>query len=155
VELFLHSHFAAALRGRPVAVVLFDIDRFKEYNDAHGHAAGDAALKRVASVMHSLTRDMDVCGRWGGEEFLAVLTGADERGAAVFAERVRKRVETLPVGYPVTISGGIATYRQGMGRMGDLIDAADAALYRAKTDGRNRVRSAGDMAPSALTEDRP
>lgn len=146
VELFLRSNFAAAQRGRAVAVVLFDVDGFKRYNDEHGHAAGDEALRQVGVVLRSLTRDMDLSGRWGGEEFLSVLTAADERGAAVFAERVRERVETLPVAHPVTISGGIACYRPGMATIEAFTAAADAALYRAKADGRNRIRVAGATA---------
>jgi diguanylate cyclase (GGDEF)-like protein len=142
VELFLHSNFAAAQRGRRVAVVLFDLDGFKAYNDEHGHAAGDDVLRQVGSVMRTLTRDMDLCGRWGGEEFLAVLTEADEQGAAVFAERVRERIETLPLEHGVTISGGIARYHRDMAQIEDLTRAADTALYQAKSDGRNRIRVA-------------
>jgi diguanylate cyclase (GGDEF)-like protein len=150
LELFLRSNFAAAQRGRAVAVVLFDIDRFKAYNDRHGHAAGDDALRKVAGVMRSVTRDMDLCGRWGGEEFLAVLTVADEHGATVFAERVRTRLEALPLDHAVSVSGGIACYRPDMASLDELIAAADSALYRAKTDGRNRIRVAG--AATALTD---
>jgi diguanylate cyclase (GGDEF)-like protein len=143
-EIFIRSNFAAAQRGREVAVVLFDIDGFKAYNDEHGHATGDEALRQVGSVMGALTREMDLCGRWGGEEFLAILSAADEQRATVYAERVREGVAGLPLAHAVTISGGIAQYSADMKHPDDLIRRADRALYRAKTEGRDRIRRAGD-----------
>jgi diguanylate cyclase (GGDEF)-like protein len=152
LEIFLRSNFAAAKRGRNIAVVLFDIDHFKNYNDDHGHGAGDAALRDVASVMRTHTRAMDLCGRWGGEEFLAVLTAADPAGAMTFAQRVRDTVEHLPIPHPVTISGGIAPYDSRMLDPEELVHAADRALYQAKVQGRNRIAiAAGDALGSAAS----
>jgi diguanylate cyclase (GGDEF)-like protein len=152
LELFLRSNFAAAQRGRGVVAVLFDIDGFKGYNDQHGHQAGDVALRQVGAVFATLTRSMDLSGRWGGEEFLAILTDATPEGASVFAERVRARVEELPLDHPLTISGGIARYERGMEGPEDLVRAADRALYRAKETGRNRVLVASVDDTIALAE---
>lgn len=138
-EIFLRSQFAAAQRGRGIAVVLFDIDGFKAYNDQHGHAAGDDALRQVGRLAWAMTRDMDLCGRWGGEEFLAILTAADEKGAAIYADRVRKAVAELGLD-DLTISGGIAQYSPDMKHPEDLVHVADRALYRAKKSGRNQIR---------------
>jgi diguanylate cyclase (GGDEF)-like protein len=126
--------------GLPLGVVLFDVDFFKRVNDEHGHAAGDAVLCRVARTLAKSARLTDVIARWGGEEFIAVVS-CDEQGAATFAERARKSIEALDSSPRVTISAGVA-------QIGDdetpesAIARADERLYAAKRAGRNRVVAA-------------
>lgn len=130
----------------PVAVALFDIDHFKRVNDRFGHAAGDEVLRVVGRLVAADVRPYDLAARWGGEEFLLVLPGADAAAALATAERLRRRIETaevrLPDGpLPVTISGGVAAAVPDEGIVFDaLVARADSALYRAKEEGRNRVR---------------
>lgn len=123
----------------PLSVVLIDVDRFKQVNDAHGHAAGDEVLRQIAAACASHVRASDVVGRWGGEEFLAVLPGARMEGARSSGERLRVAVEGLRVATGcVTISAGVAE----IGPAGDVeaaIREADERLYSAKSGGRNRV----------------
>lgn len=139
-SLIIQSEFTAAQRGRPVAVVMFDLDRFKAYNDRHGHAAGDEALRALARVLAVSTRHMNLSARYGGEEFLSVLSDCDAEGALLFAERIRTglRSARLPGG-PLTVSAGVAVYREGMQSPEELLAAADRALYQAKRDGRDRA----------------
>ena len=141
---FLETEFAAARRGQNLSVVLFDLDRFKSFNDLHGHRAGDRALERFGEVLSSTTRKMDLSSRFGGEEFLTILPGSDEGAATLFAERVRQSLEgvRLPQG-SLTVSSGVAAYHPSMSSQDELTAAADLALYRAKRDGRNRVRVFG------------
>ncbi len=142
---FLDNAFGAAQRGRRLSVVLFDLDRFKSYNDQWGHAAGDAALREFAAILDPTTRRMDLSSRFGGEEFLSVLTGTDTEGALIFADRIRAALATteLHEGRHLTVSAGVATYHPDMRSPDELIAAADDALYRAKREGRNRVRLFG------------
>jgi diguanylate cyclase (GGDEF)-like protein len=123
--------------GTTLCFALFDVDRFKQVNDAHGHPVGDEVLKAVAQVLHTAVRASDLTARWGGDELLVVLPAITEVGARVFAERVRKRVAALDVG--VTVSCGVAE----LGRFEDAgaaISRADQRLYEAKAEGKNRVR---------------
>jgi diguanylate cyclase (GGDEF)-like protein len=141
VRLTLDREFAAARRGRPLVAVLFDLDRFKLYNDRNGHVAGDMALRAVAQALGSQTRTMNISGRWGGEEFLAVLSSAEIAGALVFVERVKNRLRELQLrGGPLTLSCGLAAYRPGMRTPEDLLGAADTALYEAKAAGADSLR---------------
>lgn len=144
VRVFLENEFAAAERGRLLSIVLFDLDGFKRYNDEHGHQAGDDALKAFAEILSVTTRKMDLSARFGGEEFLAVLTGSDSEGAMVFAERIRAALAErgLAVG-ELTVSAGVASYHPSMRSPDELLAAADHALYRAKSDGRDCVRLFG------------
>lgn len=138
-DLLLDKEFAAARRGRALAVVLFDLDRFKEYNDRHGHAAGDAALRRFVEVLRNRTRRMDLSARYGGEEFLTVLSGGSTAAGVRFAESVREGLATAGAGPPFTVSAGVAEYDDTMQTVADLMAVADRALYRAKEAGRDRV----------------
>ena len=125
--------------GLPLSVVLFDVDFFKRVNDEHGHAAGDDVLVRVARALAKSVRLTDVVARWGGEEFIAILSCA-EAGAATFAERARKSVEALdfaPIPR-VTLSAGVAEIAAGEAPEA-AIARADERLYEAKRTGRNRV----------------
>jgi diguanylate cyclase (GGDEF)-like protein len=144
----VHAEVARAQRlETPLAVVLADLDEFKEVNDAHGHAVGDAVLRVFAEVLRETLRESDVAGRWGGEEFLLLLPGADEDGAAQLAERVRvalvaRSIPGVP-GLRVTASFGVAEYT-GETNTDQLVAAADGALYRAKDAGKNRVERAAE-----------
>jgi diguanylate cyclase (GGDEF)-like protein len=133
--------------GGPLAVIMADLDGFKKINDRYGHAAGDAVLRETAQRLRSGMRISDAVGRYGGEEFLIVLPGCDEDSAESRAEEFRCIVESRPVSWDmreigVTCSFGVAWTRAGVYNMGQLLQEADAALYRAKTAGRNRVAMA-------------
>jgi diguanylate cyclase (GGDEF)-like protein len=139
-RLILDQEFAAAQRGRPLAVVLFDLDHFKRYNDRHGHAAGDEALRAFAAVLRQTTRQMNLSARYGGEEFISVLSDSDVAGALVFLDRVRRGLAESGLPHPgFTFSAGLATFTPEMKDPDELIAAADTALYRAKELGRNRT----------------
>ncbi|MEX0980076.1 MAG: diguanylate cyclase [Gemmatimonadota bacterium] len=138
--IFLDAAFAAAGRGTPLAVVIFDLDRFKEYNDEHGHQAGDDALRSFGRVLAGISRRMNLVARYGGEEFIAVLASSDTEGATIFADRVCGRLRSTELrGGRVTSSAGIACYEPGMGTPDLLVAAADRALYAAKAAGRDRI----------------
>jgi diguanylate cyclase (GGDEF)-like protein len=139
-DLFLEKELEAARRGRPVAVVIFDIDFFKEYNDAHGHQAGDAALRRFGAALAATTRRMNLSARTGGDEFLSILSGVDAAGAVIFAERVQGGLLGRTQGGPeLTVSAGVCEYRADIATPEAWLAAADAALYEAKAEGRNRI----------------
>jgi diguanylate cyclase (GGDEF)-like protein len=144
---------------RPLSIALADLDRFKWINDRHGHLAGDLVLQRVAAELRAQVRETDFIGRFGGEEFLIVLPETQMDGATRLAEKIRERIEALEiaidVGEPlrVTISIGVAGRAEvrsdGKTRARPLLQAADAALYSAKRNGRNRVEAAeSETAPS-------
>jgi two-component system cell cycle response regulator len=136
----------AAARGKPMTVMMIDIDYFKSINDGHGHDAGDDVLREFALRIRKSIRNIDLACRYGGEEFVIVMPETDIAVATMVAERIRRRIATEPfpiqhgaVKLDVTISIGIAT----LGASGDdaaaMLKRADTALYRAKRDGRNRV----------------
>jgi diguanylate cyclase (GGDEF)-like protein len=137
---------AARRHDTELSVLLIDLDRFKDINDTHGHQTGDRALVAVARAMERALRREDLVGRWGGEEFIAILPGTDADGAAVVAERIRAGVaeldvltdESLSIG--LTASVGLAAGASGGAN--DLVQRADGALYAAKAAGRNRVEVA-------------
>jgi diguanylate cyclase (GGDEF)-like protein len=125
----------------PVALIVGDLDNFKAINDGHGHAAGDAVLKDIAYRMRKTLRAYDLAYRLGGEEFLIVLPGAELGAAATVAEDLRAAIAADPVaGLMVTISFGVSASAPGEFVYDDIFDQADLALYRAKQEGRNRVR---------------
>ncbi len=139
-EVYLEAAFAGAQRGSDLSVVIFDLDRFKGFNDRWGHAAGDAVLSTFGGVLRRLTRRSDISARLGGEEFVSVLSHTDGEGAQAFAERVRCEIGTMELPWGrVTVSAGVARFEEGMGSPDILLAAADRALYRAKTEGRDRV----------------
>jgi two-component system cell cycle response regulator len=133
----------------PLNVLMADLDHFKLVNDTYGHPVGDKVLRGVSSMLLSQLRATDVAGRYGGEEILVVLAQSDIEGGANMAERWRKCIEEevfeAPAGerVKVQISIGIAGFEPAMGSADDLVAAADAALYRAKKNGRNRIEIAG------------
>jgi diguanylate cyclase (GGDEF)-like protein len=127
-------------RPSPFALILFDLDHFKAYNDAHGHQAGDAALGRIGAILLSATRGTDVAFRYGGEEFLLLVPDVDLNGAIAVAERVRVATEESDGLPSFTISGGVAMWDPIDGRDPQpLVRRADTALYFAKRAGRNRI----------------
>jgi two-component system cell cycle response regulator len=145
----LTTEMERALRyDTSVALLLLDLDHFKRVNDTHGHLVGDAVLRDVSELLMGAARSSDMVGRYGGEEFLIVLPETDDDGAALFAERIRERVEAFAFrpwederALRMTASIGVATFPAArIESVEDLFARADAALYRAKADGRNRVR---------------
>jgi two-component system cell cycle response regulator len=156
----LYSH--AARYGRRYCAALCDIDLFKKYNDAYGHLAGDEALRRVATTMRGALRQGDTLYRYGGEEFLVILSEQGITEARQAMDRVRRAVEYLGIQHPespgrvVTISVGVAEIGDASASYDDWLRLADSALYRAKKNGRNRVErddsvrdSDGGCAPSS------
>jgi diguanylate cyclase (GGDEF)-like protein len=143
VEEILAAEISRAQRfAHDLAVVLLDLDRFKEINDSFGHGAGDVMLREVSRLLTSLARQGDTVARWGGEEFVVVLPETDLAGAQRFAERLRRTIEAHSVGEMRTsASCGVAT-RLPEDTVEELIGAADQALYRAKSNGRNRTEVA-------------
>jgi diguanylate cyclase (GGDEF)-like protein len=135
LERELARDYAAAQRGRRLAAVMFDLDDFKAYNDMHGHLAGDEALQLFAGALRDETRAMNLVARYGGDEFVALLSETDVAGAEVFVERVRRRfaIEIAALGRDeVTVSAGIAAYTPDVETGEDLLRRADAELYRTK-----------------------
>ena len=130
--------------SEPLSVVILDLDHFKMVNDLHGHQAGDAVLKATADMLQQSTRKTDIVGRYGGEEFLVILPRTDSDGAIVMAERMRTKLQGTPVDVgcetPLGITASLGISPWCLGDSDDaLIGRADAALYRAKAGGRNRV----------------
>lgn len=141
----------AHARGLPIALLFIDLDHFKQINDSYGHAAGDACLKAVIAPIQAELRQSDVVGRYGGEEFVVILSSADVTAAQPIAERIRMRVADISIAgfgepFRVTCSIGVAT-SDTLGLWGEhLIASADAAVYAAKRSGRNRVQIAAPLA---------
>lgn len=133
------------LTGEPVAVLVADLDRFKMVNDNHGHAAGDAVLQEVAYRLRTQLRAYDLAYRLGGEEFVVLLLGGTPSAAVATAEQLRVAVAGKPIaGLDITVSVGVAASASGTSFVWDEVFArADAALYRAKAEGRDRVVTAG------------
>lgn len=149
VALFEEEAARASRRGRSFALVLFDIDHFKQINDNRGHLAGDVALRHVAEVMAAAKREVDTVGRIGGEEFVVIFSEEGHDGAEAGANRIRQRIEESQLHYDgmdvrLTVSGGVAMYPMDGTDWDSLFAVADRRMYSAKSDGRNRV-----SAPSA------
>ena len=149
IELLEKELARAANHKRPLVLLIMDLDHFKSINDRFGHPAGDAVLKKVALALRGLAREEFITARIGGEEFAVVLPEHALAQAVRFAERLREGIAGLSLTLPggpqqVTVSIGAAAWENGMSGTGDLLRAADAQLYRAKQDGRNKVCSALD-----------
>jgi two-component system, cell cycle response regulator len=146
-ERFLQEFSYALRHNIPLTLVIFDIDHFKKVNDTYGHQTGDFVLSKIADVISKLIRKEDIFGRYGGEEFVILLRDTNEEKAYAFANNIRKAIEKSEFRYsktviPVTISAGIATYREGNFKSNDeMFRIADQYLYAAKNRGRNRVES--------------
>jgi diguanylate cyclase (GGDEF)-like protein len=138
-----------------VAVLMLDLDRFKDFNDRYGHPSGDQALRTFADILRSCLREGDVAARYGGEEFAVALYGVNTSAAMVVAERIRSRTESTLISLApgitdrITVSIGIASAPHQAHDRVTLLRLADEALYRAKADGRNRVAYAGEDGPPA------
>jgi diguanylate cyclase (GGDEF)-like protein len=164
--LFNHRHFYSQLEqelrrtrryGHPLSLIMLDVDLFKQYNDLHGHLAGDEALRLIAARLKKSTRSADIVARYGGDEFGIILPETEPRQAWVQAERVRSVMERDPFGQltpdgnRLTMSLGVACLGPDMGTAEDLVRAADQALYCAKAAGGNQTavcRSCGLPSPS-------
>jgi two-component system cell cycle response regulator len=148
VDRLSHEMERARRYGTPLALLMVDLDHFKDINDTHGHLVGDEALREVARVLHSAVRNVDIVARYGGEEFAIVLPETSNEGAVAFAERVRERVaehvfanERLP-SLRITVSVGVASVPSAdIESVEDFFARSDEALYRAKAGGRNQVRA--------------
>jgi two-component system, cell cycle response regulator len=146
VETLLHDMFEHSIRlNEPLACAMFDIDHFKSVNDTHGHQAGDMVLQQLAGILEATAREIDRVGRYGGEEFIVLLPGAELDDAVTFGERTRQQVESHTFTFEGgslrrTISCGVAAWpHPRIAHREALVKAADDALYVAKELGRNRV----------------
>ena len=148
---YLERHLGGLIesgKGRHLALLMVDVDHFKAVNDAYGHAAGDRALRLIADSLRLNTRVFDSVARYGGEEFVVVMPGTGPEEATAAAERLRSAVESIDffpsqgTRAPLTVSVGVAFTPAGTGVPDSLFQAADAALYRAKRNGRNRIEIA-------------
>jgi diguanylate cyclase (GGDEF)-like protein len=160
----LETEFARLRRsGAPLSLILIDVDHFKNYNDSYGHVAGDECLKKIGAVLDvSLNRAPDTPARYGGEEFAAVLPETEHEGAIAIAERIRAEIAALgiphresPTADHVTISLGIITHDcSAVGSPREFVLMADEQLYRAKSEGRNRIacRNRSQIANTALRD---
>jgi diguanylate cyclase (GGDEF)-like protein/PAS domain S-box-containing protein len=147
----LEAEFRRAIREKTsLSLIMIDVDHFKAFNDRYGHPSGDRCLRKIAlALMGTPNRPADIAARYGGEEFVLLLPNTSEAGALVVAERARSGVRSLEIEHPetpekiVTISLGVAWLVPGDGRneAGDLVKAADRALYASKTRGRDMVSS--------------
>ncbi len=142
----------------PVAAIMFDLDHFKKINDRYGHPVGDAVLKRFCAATVATLRQTDLFGRMGGEEFAAILPAASIEAALLRAERIRLSFAgdcQFVRGHRVnaTVSGGVSVSVRAEQDLDALLEEADAALYRAKTEGRNRVILAGENSQEAIASD--
>ena len=147
------AEFSRARRtGRPLSLVFFDIDHFKDFNTLYGHETGNAVLRAMADRVRGMVRSMDSFARYGGEEFIVVLPETSVEEAVAIAERVRAGIEAMEVAEPgggrilrVTVSLGVSSARPDIGSFQDLVEEANAAERAAKENGRNRVETAAEI----------
>jgi diguanylate cyclase (GGDEF)-like protein len=137
LSVHLDHEMAAAHRGRSLLAIMFDLDNFKGYNDAHGHLAGDDALRAFSQILSDENRAANLVARYGGDEFVSILSDTRLPGGELYVARIRKRMAEDPVLGPggITVAYGMAQFDEDMQRGEDLIQAADAALYRTKGNG--------------------
>ncbi len=156
-DLFNHRHInevldketeQAVLEGTDLALIFVDVDNFKAFNDENGHQSGDIILREISSLMRENVRKKDIVARWGGEEFVVVCPGTNDKTAALMAETLRGTIadhsflkDSMQTHVRITISAGVASLRKQKSKSA-LVKAADAALYEAKDSGRNQVRTA-------------
>ncbi|HOL38419.1 MAG TPA: GGDEF domain-containing protein [Rubrivivax sp.] len=143
-RLLRHPHLQCAL-------LALDIDHFKQVNDTHGHAAGDAVLVEVARAMRLATRQQDLVARWGGEEFMILLPDTGRAEATALAQRLRRQVQSARIAHGagvlgVTVSIGVGALSSADDALEHVLRRADRALYRAKSAGRNAVAADGEPA---------
>ena len=147
-ERVLQEVSRASRYNRPLALVMMDIDHFKTFNDSHGHAAGDEALRILASIIRASFRQSDITARYGGEEFVVILPETDITAAAEKVEKLRQSIENTPIQVlsegiveKLTISAGLACFPEDGPNATKILDAADRRLFAAKHQGRNRIVS--------------
>ncbi|MEH6470229.1 MAG: diguanylate cyclase [Halopseudomonas sp.] len=145
-EVIRHEMDRAESPDWALSVLMFDIDHFKKFNDNYGHDQGDRVLQQVAQALQQAVRTVDICCRYGGEEFVVILPSTDVEGATILAERVRASIEAMRVdGLQVTVSVGVShLIHRPEANADELVEAADKAMYGAKQAGRNRVVVAQD-----------
>ncbi|MBI5154704.1 diguanylate cyclase [Candidatus Poribacteria bacterium] len=158
----LHREFERSKRhGRPLSLLMLDVDHFKQINDSYGHLRGDEALRQIANLLRLSLREGDICGRFGGEEFSIVLPETDEVGAKQAAERIRTKVEKHKFNLAddltvqITVSVGVSTMGSTHTDKLQLVDDADKAMYIAKQSGRNRTILASEYASDQRTKQVP
>ncbi len=154
-DTFKHMVANAARTSKPLALVLFDLDRFKRVNDTYGHPKGDEVLAAIGSAVGATIRENDFAARDGGEEFMVLLPGDDTDGARLVAEKLRSTIETLRIPgleQGITASFGVASFPEDAANREELLRKADRALYSAKRAGRNRVHTASDPEGNEATE---
>lgn len=145
------EHARATRYHQPLSLLMLDVDHFKQYNDSFGHLAGDDVLKRVGAMLERMTRGTDLAARYGGEDFVVILTQTDEAGAAIISERIRAALGGAEWDKrPVTASLGICTLTLDTPTPESMIACADKALYHSKEAGRNRVTHGNPSAPLTL-----
>ena len=138
----------SSMRKIKMSFLMVDVDYFKSINDKFGHLTGDQVLREVGTIIKETIREIDIAGRYGGEEFCAVLPDTDRDGAKYVAERIRQATEEAEIKaydntVKITVSVGVSTYPEDAKKAEELIDKADWALYRSKKQGRNRVTTFG------------
>ncbi len=146
MERFQEEILRSVARKSNLSFLMIDVDFFKSFNDQHGHLTGDMILREIGTLIKENIREIDVAGRYGGEEFCVVLLDNDQQGAEYAAERIRQAVESALIKaydtqVKATVSVGLSTYPQDGEKMEELVDKADWSLYRAKKEGRNMVYS--------------
>jgi diguanylate cyclase (GGDEF)-like protein len=139
---FLEVAFAAARRGVPLSVTIFDVDKFKLFNDTRGHIAGDEALRKLAGILKASTRRMNLSARWGGEEFVSLLSETPVEGGLIYAERIISEIHSAFPRGDVRVSAGVAGYSKEMDSPARLLAAADRAMRAAKDTGGDCARVA-------------
>ncbi|MDF1643651.1 MAG: diguanylate cyclase [Pseudomonadales bacterium] len=158
-QLFNRAHWEDRLKDEfqrfsrtksTASLVIFDIDHFKKVNDTYGHQAGDEVIRETARILRETARATDICGRYGGEEFVAILIDTPANNALIFAERVRSRIEELTVTYDdieirFTVSLGISELNDTISTAHQWLEQSDQSLYLAKSSGRNCIKSFTDI----------
>jgi diguanylate cyclase (GGDEF)-like protein len=143
-ERFEEEFNRARLRKSALSILMIDVDHFKKVNDQYGHLTGDMVLREIARLIALQIREIDIAGRYGGEEFCVILPETDKQGALVVAERIRsavhaQKIKAYDTSLVSSVSVGVSTFSEDAVKMDELLDKADWALYRAKKLGRNRV----------------
>jgi len=148
------EHRRAARYAKPYALMMLDIDHFKQVNDTHGHPAGDVVLKTLANILRKQLRDVDLAARYGGEEFVVVFPEISGEAAKKVAERARRAIAATPFRLPdgreigVMVSIGVSSYPKDADTPQGVVERADRALYAAKEAGRNRVVMSVEAQPA-------